>query len=753
MGSNRELSGLSLRGKFMPAIKAYREKKRKRQSYSKNRFIFSEGEAKPLVSVILLNRNGMDKLKILLRSFHRCRFYDNLEIVFVDNASTDGSVDYMKSWESEFRIVVIQNERNMTFSEGNNLGVKQAKGEYLLFLNNDTEVTDGWLDTLLRVMYTEEKPGAVGAKLVYPKIPDDAKNAGKSYRIQHAGIGFKEVRRDSQYFIQPYNLGNGQENYRGESGTTECACVTAAVLLVKKTVFNEIGGFDEKYIYGYEDVDFCLKLVKAGYHNYYCADCLVFHYEFGTQNQDDARAVEERRHHNMEVFKGKWQRFLFRTILKEKLGQRHIFTEAVLKVVIAAPLSGFPAISYYEEYLKHKQFIVKYITARKEPAKYKISIEADILLSFDSDYDISQIVNAKHDLIKIACISGKREIWENKPYFDCYDDEIAVVDNGDEQTVAQGMKKLEEILYGYTENMVNDHEIDICGAMTDYHGMVFWGDYHFATALQREFEKKGFRANVLARERWYDRSTAKYTLVLRGLKPYYPSVEENRVCMMWNISHPQEVTITEYNLFDAVFFASEKMEKRLAAVIKPPAFVLLQCTDEKVMSYQERGKKQYELLFVGNSRKVFRPILKDLLPTEYKLSVYGKGWEEYPVKDYVVSEYLDNDKVGQAYHDAEILLNDHWEDMKEYGIISNRIFDALAAKAFVISDDLEGLREVLQDTVVTYRDAEDLKEKIGYYLQHEEERDEKAKLGQQIVLAQHTFVHRVRRILEIMVTL
>ena len=76
---------------------------------------------------------------------------------------------------------------------------------------------------------------------------------------------------------------------------------------------------------------------------------------------------------------------------------------------------------------------------------------------------------------------------------------------------------------------------------------------------------------------------------------------------------------------------------------------------------------------------------------------------------------MPNDQVGQAYRDAKIVLNDHWDDMKETGIVSNRLFDALAAEAFIISDEMPEIEEIFEGTVVTYKDCKDLKEKVDYY--------------------------------------
>ena len=216
---------------------------------------------------------------------------------------------------------------------------------------------------------------------------------------------------------------------------------------------------------------------------------------------------------------------------------------------------------------------------------------------------------------------------------------------------------------------------------------------------------------------------------------------------MWNISHPDRVKVEEYICFDMVYAASDVIEKQLKEKIKVPVKTLMQCTDPEVMTnVNEEAEKKYELLFVGNSRNVFRTILKDLLPTEHKLTVYGDGWDEFPVKDYVEAKYMPNEQVGQAYHDAKILLNDHWDDMKDNGIISNRIFDALAAGAFIISDDMPQLHKYFEGCLVTYRDREDLKNKIDYYLTHEDERKEIVGKGKKIVLRNHTFDARAKEI-------
>ncbi len=389
------------------------------------RFLRSD---RPLVSIIMLNRNGKHNLEILMNSFREKQFYNNFEIICVDNASSDDSIEYLESWSQEFSIKVIRNQINMSFSAANNLGVQNASGEYLLFLNNDTEVTDGWLDELLIAMKKAEHPGAIGAKLIYPKIPEGTVNEGKSFSIQHNGIAFRDSIREKAYFIQPYNMGNGETDCDHGTELVERACVTAAVLMMTRAAFDEIGGFDERYVYGYEDVDICLKLVKAGYKNYYCPTCLVYHYEFGTQSKDVAKAVRIRRLHNMDVFKGKWQSYLSEKLLEDKLLNRHLFTEANLVVGLVVTESDpkttagdfFTAMEFANS-LMSMGYEVKYLSRRGEADWYDVGIEVDVLISLLDAYDISKIYNAKNDLIKIAWARNWFERWCEKEFFGQFD--------------------------------------------------------------------------------------------------------------------------------------------------------------------------------------------------------------------------------------------------------------------------------------------------------------------------------------------
>ena len=301
------------------------------------------------------------------------------------------------------------------------------------------------------------------------------------------------------------------------------------------------------------------------------------------------------------------------------------------------------------------------------------------------------------------------------------------------------------------ESFLDPKQIDILGSMPDNETKKFWGDLYYAEGLKEGFEKLGYKAEIVCYENWHNDSNAMYKIVLRGKYGFFPPADKCGVrYIMWNISHSSEVEAREYNLFDYIFFAGKGVYDRMKNVIKPGSDLLLQCADANRIKFNETDQKRFELLFIGNSRRIYRKILKDLLPTKYRLSVFGRQWEEYPVHEYVESEFIPNEQIAQAYHDACIVLNDHWDDMREDGIISNRVFDVLASEGFLISDYLPEIGETFGDLVVTYTDREDLRKKIEYYMNNPEERLKRARKGREIVLKEHTFYNRAESIAKVL---
>ena len=313
--------------------------------------------------------------------------------------------------------------------------------------------------------------------------------------------------------------------------------------------------------------------------------------------------------------------------------------------------------------------------------------------------------------------------------------------------------KLQKRLGNYSKPKILDKilneqysELTIAIKSPNPKGHHHWGDYFFSIALKNSFKKLGFNVIIQEHEDWYNGVKADINIVLRGVEKYEPNFDE--INIMWNISHPDMVKKEEYELYDICFISSEKyaikINNEVNTIVKP----LLQCTDPEVFNYSPKNNLKEDILFVGVTRGVYREIIKDVMQTDFDVSIYGMGWEEFIDKKYIKGQFIPNEELYKYYSSCKILLNDHWEDMREWDFPSNRLFDALACGTFVISDKISSAETLFEGNIVTYDDVNDLNNKIIYYLTHEDERKEKAQKGREIVLNNHTFDNRVDTIID-----
>ncbi len=280
-----------------------------------------------------------------------------------------------------------------------------------------------------------------------------------------------------------------------------------------------------------------------------------------------------------------------------------------------------------------------------------------------------------------------------------------------------------------------------------------WGDFYFALGFKKQLAKFGYDVIIQTLDEWYNGqdSDCQVILVLRGLSKYEP--RSKALHLMWNISHPDKVTTEEYNSYDHVFIASKIWADEIRSRIGNKVSCLLQCTDPHVFKSPFFPIKS-EVLFIGNSKGIFRPIIKDILPTDFDLHVYGHDWENILDRRYLKGSFIPHNKLYRYYGGAKILLNDHWDDMRKCGFISNRVFDALACGAFVISDHVEGIDEIFKDSLITYTSPNDLKEKARSYLERDHDRVKISSKNEKVVKSRHTFnaraieVDRIIRLLK-----
>lgn len=238
----------------------------------------------PLVSIVIPTFNLMRYLKDCIDSIKRNTAI-TYEIIVVDNGSCDGTIDYLRTVPE---ICGITNGYNLGFAKACNQGFRASSGKYIVFLNNDTLVTEGWLEPLVNCVEKNSTIGAAASKLLYPF----------TNIVQHAGICFTE----REGCLEPCHIYYRQrDSYAGVNKTRQFQAITGACLLVKREVFERIGGFDEQYLNSHEDIDLCLRIGEAGLRIMYCPESLVYHYESVTEGRLD-NVVKSR-----DRFYRKWQ--------------------------------------------------------------------------------------------------------------------------------------------------------------------------------------------------------------------------------------------------------------------------------------------------------------------------------------------------------------------------------------------------------------------------------------------------------------
>ncbi len=254
----------------------------------------------PMISIIIANKDHASDLRRCITSVLERSTYDNYEIIVVENNSeTEEIKNYYEELKENERVRVVTYQGKFNYSAVNNMGAREAKGEYLLLLNNDTQViTVNWMEELL--MYAQrEDVGAAGAKLYY-----------ENKTIQHAGVvlalGAHRTAGHSHYGQHRENLG-----YMGRlCYAQDVSAVTGACLMVAKDLFWKVGGLEESFAVSLNDVDFCLKLREAGYLNVFTPFAELYHFESVSRGLDDRGEKAQRYEEESERFRVKWKEVL-----------------------------------------------------------------------------------------------------------------------------------------------------------------------------------------------------------------------------------------------------------------------------------------------------------------------------------------------------------------------------------------------------------------------------------------------------------
>ncbi len=288
-----------------------------------------EIQGAPLVSVVIPNKDHTQDLDLCIRSIMERATYRNLEFVVIENNSTaKETFAYYEAIQKEFpQVRVVTWEREFNYSAINNFGAQFAKGEYLLFLNNDTEIiAPGLFEEMLGFCQRPEV-GAVGARLLYQ---DDT--------IQHAGVvvGFGGIAGHT--FIGLHEAENSY--FHRAMCAQDYSAVTAACMMTKAAVFREVGGFTEELAVAFNDIDYCMKVRTADYLIVYAPYATMYHYESKSRGLEDTPEKVARFNREIAIFARRWpdilakgdpyynpnltlrkSNFALRDLLKEKIGE------------------------------------------------------------------------------------------------------------------------------------------------------------------------------------------------------------------------------------------------------------------------------------------------------------------------------------------------------------------------------------------------------------------------------------------------
>ena len=251
-------------------------------------------EGQPLVSIIIPNKDEKDTLKKCIESIQKKSTYRNFEIIIVENNSKTVEIfDYYKEIDGRNGVHVVYWDREFNYSAINNFGVSYAKGDYLVCLNNDMEIISAdWIEELLGPSQ-RAGTGIVGARVYYP---DDT--------IQHAGIIIGIGGIAGSVFVGQKRTHTGYMHR--EALQQDLSAVTAACMMVRRSLFEQLGGFTEQLAVAFNDVDFCLRAREIEYLVVYDPYVELYHYESKTRGAEDTQEKVRRFQTEIEYMRTRW---------------------------------------------------------------------------------------------------------------------------------------------------------------------------------------------------------------------------------------------------------------------------------------------------------------------------------------------------------------------------------------------------------------------------------------------------------------
>ena len=286
------------------------------------------------------------------------------------------------------------------------------------------------------------------------------------------------------------------------------------------------------------------------------------------------------------------------------------------------------------------------------------------------------------------------------------------------------------------------------------------GETHLVRDLESFFKEQGKNVRVFDVYEYSEKNNFDYlgrsvNIFIYGWKAYYPNKSGINIAY---ILFPDFRAQIFYEGFDLLVPTSSKYAEKLQKT-NVDAVYIPQFSNPKRFKYEYQSDIASRVLFIGNfygnSPKEFRSSVKYSLNNNIPITIYGKRWDKYIDNNLIKGEYVKNDELHKYYASADIVLNDHRKDMLEEGFISNRIFDVTASGGFIISDYQQDIEDIYGDNIPMYHNEEEFSKLVTFFLEHPEERKQKAVKAQQITLENftvekigHKFLEEIKKIAE-----
>ncbi|GAE26274.1 dTDP-Rha:A-D-GlcNAc-diphosphoryl polyprenol, A-3-L-rhamnosyl transferase WbbL [Halalkalibacter wakoensis JCM 9140] len=248
------------------------------------------------LSIIIVNYNTKKLTIEAIQSIYSSQTKYTFEIILVDNASSDGTIEAVQERFPQVRC--IQNKENEGFSKANNIGLKVAKGRYLLLLNSDTVVQEDTFDVMLEFMDNHPSVGASGCKVV---LPDGSLDKACRRGFPTPAASFYYFTRLAKLFPNSSRFNQYHMGHLDENDDYPVDCLVGAFMLVRREIINDVGLLDEEYFMYGEDIDWCYRIKEAGWDNYYYPKTSIIHYK-GASSRRKPRKIVYEFHRAMYLF-------------------------------------------------------------------------------------------------------------------------------------------------------------------------------------------------------------------------------------------------------------------------------------------------------------------------------------------------------------------------------------------------------------------------------------------------------------------